>query len=146
VVDKRALAVDAWESLFRAQVTVMRHLSADFPKGDLSLQEYDVLFTLSKQPERQLRARDLGQEVLLTQSSVSRLIDRLARRGAVAKCADPGDGRGVIVRLTDKGFAQFRRAAASHMASIRRRVGNALSTEELVQLKELTEKLRLNCR
>ncbi|HEY9477542.1 MAG TPA: MarR family transcriptional regulator [Microbacteriaceae bacterium] len=139
---QRALAVQAWESLFRAQVSVMRQLAAEFPKGEISIAEYDVLFTLSTEPERQLRARDLGRNVLLTQPSVSRMTDRLVRRGLVSKCADPGDGRGVIVQLTDEGFAAFRRAAAAHIASIRKRVGGALTEDELVQLAELTDKLR----
>ena len=139
---QRALAVQAWESLFRAQVSVMRQLAAEFPKGEISIAEYDVLFTLSTEPERQLRARDLGRNVLLTQPSVSRMTDRLVRRGLVSKCADPGDGRGVIVQLTDEGFAAFRRAAAAHIASIRKRVGGALTEDELVQLTELTDKLR----
>ena len=139
---QRALAVQAWESLFRAQVSVMRQLAAEFPKGEISIAEYDVLFTLSTEPGRQLRARDLGRNVLLTQPSVSRMTDRLVRRGLVSKCADPGDGRGVIVQLTDEGFAAFRRAAAAHIASIRKRVGGALTEDELVQLAELTDKLR----
>jgi DNA-binding MarR family transcriptional regulator len=142
MAQQRVLAVRAWESLFRAQVSVMRHLAAEFPKGEISIAEYDVLFTLSTEPGRQLRARDLGRNVLLTQPSVSRMTDRLVRRGLVSKCADPGDGRGVIVQLTDEGFAAFRRAAAAHMVSIRKRVGGALTEDELVQLAELTDKLR----
>jgi hypothetical protein len=46
------------------------------------------------------------------------------------------------VQLSDEGFDVFRRAAASHMASIREAVGGALTPEELVQLTQLTEKLR----
>ena len=80
---QRALAVQAWESLFRAQVSVMRQLASEFPKGEISIAEYDVLFTLSTEPGRQLRARDLGRNVLLTQPSVSRMTDRLVRRGLV---------------------------------------------------------------
>ncbi|GAB3039591.1 MarR family transcriptional regulator [Parafrigoribacterium mesophilum] len=142
MAQERALAVKAWESLFRAQVTVMRRLAAEFPKGEVSLAEYDVLFTLSTQPGRRLRARDLGKHVLLTQPSVSRMTDRLVRRKLVSKCPDPGDGRGIIVQLSDEGFEVFRRAAATHMASIREAVGGALTAEELVQLTELTDKLR----
>lgn len=138
----RALAVKAWEALFRAQVAVMRQLAAEFPKGEVSIAEYDVLFTLSTQPDRSLRARDLGTHVLLTQPSVSRMTDRLVKRGLVSKCADPGDGRGIIVQLSDEGFEAFRRAAAAHMASITTRVGGALSESELLQLAELSDKLR----
>jgi DNA-binding MarR family transcriptional regulator len=81
-------AVVAWEALFRAQVSVVRYLTAEFPTGEISLNEYDVLFNLSTQPGRQLRLKDLNRHLLLTQPSVSRLVDRLAARGYLAKTHD----------------------------------------------------------
>jgi DNA-binding MarR family transcriptional regulator len=136
-------AISAWESLFRAQVTVMRSLSAEFPRdADLSLTEYDVLFTLSKQEDRSIRMRDLRRQMLLTQPSVSRLVDRLVERGLVSKCPEPDDGRGSLVRLTDAGYDLYRRCAVQHGRSIIDHVGGALSTSELEQLEALCNKLR----
>jgi DNA-binding MarR family transcriptional regulator len=142
-VSDKSLAVDAWESLFRAQVSVLRQLNSEFPSGELSFNEYDVLFNLARQPERRLRIRDLNRHLLLTQPSVSRLVDRLVQRELVTKESDPGDGRGTIVQLTDEGFALFRRVAVVHAESIRNRVGGILDADELRQLTVLTEKLRL---
>jgi DNA-binding MarR family transcriptional regulator len=139
----RAVAVAAWESLFRAQVAIMRSLAEDFPSREISMNEYDVMFNLSRQPERSIRLRELNKHVLLTQPSVSRLVDRLASRGYVHKHADPDDGRGAIVELTDAGFALFRRVAIDHMVSITSRVGDSLSTDELEQLTALCDRLRL---
>ena len=140
--DKTA-AVSAWEALFRAQVSVLRQLNVEFPAGDLSFNEYDVLFNLSRQPERKLRIRELNTHLLLTQPSVSRLVDRLVSKQLVRKTADPGDGRGTIVFLTDLGFEQFRRVVVSHAESIHRRMGG-LTTDELNTLTALSDKLRLN--
>jgi DNA-binding MarR family transcriptional regulator len=142
-VSNSAAAVTAWEALFRAQVSVMRYLNADFPSGDLSLNEYDVLFNLSRQPSRRLRIRDLNQHLLLTQPSVSRLIDRLAGRGLVTKTQDADDARGIIVELSDDGYELFRQVARGHIASINRRVGGTLTQGELTTLAELCDKLRL---
>lgn len=136
----RAASVTAWEALFRAQVAVIRKLNAEFP-DQLSLNEYDVLFNLSRQPERQLRIRDLNKHLLLTQPSVSRLVDRLAVRGLVRKSPDPGDGRGTIVALTDTGFDMFRAVAIPHSTSIHRHM-NVLTDDELATLTELCDKLR----
>jgi DNA-binding MarR family transcriptional regulator len=141
-VSEKSLAVDAWESLFRAQVSVLRQLNSEFPSGDLLFNEYDVLFNLSRQPERRLRLRDLNKHLLLTQPSVSRLVDRLVQRGLVVKVSDPGDGRGTIVCLTDDGYEQFKRVAVLHAESIRKRVGGALDEDELRQLARLSDKLR----
>ena len=101
-----------------------------------------MLFNLSRHEGRRLRIRDLNRHLLLTQPSVSRLVDRLLSRGLVTKETDPIDGRGTFVCLTDAGYEMFRRVAVSHSASITRHVGGALSTEELSQLRVLTDKLR----
>jgi DNA-binding MarR family transcriptional regulator len=141
-VKARINAVSAWESLFRAQVAVMRTLAAEFPTKDISFNEYDVLFNLSRQPDRELRMRDLNKHVLLTQPSVSRLIDRLVARGLVSKCPEPSDARGTVIRLTDDGYDMFRRVAVEHMKTITERVGGRLDAEELEQLAQLCDKLR----
>jgi DNA-binding MarR family transcriptional regulator len=141
-MSEKAIAVDAWESLFRAQVSVLRELNAVFPNEEVSFTEYDVLFNLSKLPGRQSRIRDLNSQLLLTQPSVSRMIDRLVERGYVEKLSDPGDARGRIVRLTDAGFRVFRRVGARHAEAIAQRVGGALSLDELTSLGALCDKLR----
>lgn len=142
-MNDRSATIAAWEALFRAQVSVLRQLNIEFPPGELSFNEYDVLFNLSRQPERQLRIRDLNTHLLLTQPSVSRLVDRLVAKRLVRKAPDPGDGRGTIVCLTDHGYEQFRQVAVTHAESIHRRM-STLTTEELNTLTELSDKLRLN--
>ena len=138
----RRLAVTAWEALFRAQVSVMRYLNSEFPTGELSLNEYDVLFNLSRQPGRQTRMRTLTDHLLISQPSISRLVDRLVARGLAEKVDDPSDARGVIVHLTDLGYASFVRVARGHMGSIYDRVGTNLTDDELRTLTELCDKLR----
>ncbi|MBF4463274.1 MULTISPECIES: MarR family winged helix-turn-helix transcriptional regulator [unclassified Rathayibacter] len=135
-------AVAAWESLFRAQVHVIRALNSEFPSKEISLNEYDVLFNLTRQPERRARLRDLNKHVLLTQPSVSRLIDRLVARGLVTKNEDPSDARGTVIEITDEGYAMFRRVALKHVETISDKVGSALDDEELDQLTLLCDKLR----
>ena len=139
---ERAITVAAWESLFRAQVTIMRALAAEFPSEIMSLNEYDVLFNITRAPQRRLRLKDLNRAVLITQPSVSRLVDRLASRGLVTKAHDPDDGRGTIVAITEEGFATFRRVAFSHMDAISRHVGPALDDGELRELIALCDRLR----
>jgi DNA-binding MarR family transcriptional regulator len=134
--------VRAWESLFRAQVTVLRQLGKEFPSGEISFNEYDVLFNLSRQEGRRLRIRDLSQHLLLTQPSVSRMVDRLVAKGFVTKEGDPLDGRGTFVCLTEDGYTLYLRVAVSHARSIDRHVGAALSTEELNTLRRLTDRIR----
>ncbi len=138
----KRLVVDAWEALFRAQVSVLRDINADFPDEQLTVMEYDVLFNLSKLPERSARPRDLNPLLLISQPSLSRMIDRLVERGLVTKRPDPDDRRGVVVTLTEAGFALFRRVAVVHSESIARRFGDRLHATELATLIQLAERLR----
>lgn len=138
----KSLAIEAWESLFRAQVSVLRQLNAEFPSSEISFTEYDVLLNLSRAAERRMRIRDLIPHLLLSQPSVSRLIDRLAARGLVEKLPDESDARGTIVALTAEGWELFKRVAVVHAESIAKRVGGALSPAELAQLAELCRRLR----
>jgi len=141
VSSKRA-AIDAWEALFRAQVAVLRDINREFPTELLSITEYDVLFNLSRLPERSARLRDLNQLLLLSQPSLSRLVDRLLARGLVAKCGAKDDGRGTVVTLTDAGYDLFRSVAVRHADAIHRRVGDALDDDELAVLERLSDRLR----
>jgi DNA-binding MarR family transcriptional regulator len=140
-VSDRSDAVDAWEALYRAQVAVLRQLRSEFPDGGTSITEYDVLFNLSRQPGHALRIRDLNKHLLLTQPSVSRLLDRLAAKGLVTKSGDPDDARGTVVTLTDAGLDEFRRVGTRHSQSIAAKM-SALTPDELRQLALLTDKLR----
>ena len=134
-------AVDTWESLYRAQVAVLRHLLAEFPDDEVSFTEYDVIFNLSRQPDHSLRLRDLHRHLLLSQPSVSRLVERLVARGLVVKRADPTDARGTIAQLTERGEEVFRRVGAQHARSIIARM-SVLSRSERARLAELADKLR----
>ncbi|PZE68294.1 MarR family transcriptional regulator [Curtobacterium sp. MCBD17_021] len=121
----------------------MRNLNTEFPSAEISFNEYDVCFNLSTQPGRRCRMRDLTGHLLLTQPSVSRLVDRLATKGIVEKQPDPTDARGVIVALTAHGYDVYRAVAVQHASTIAAQVGAGLDDAELRTLTELCTKLRV---
>jgi DNA-binding MarR family transcriptional regulator len=135
-------AAEAWESLFRAQVALMRRFQRDDVWGPLSIREYDVLFTLSRCPGRSARLKELGEGSLLTQPSLSRLVERLEADGLVTRGPVPDDARGVAVTLTAEGSRMQKEIGRRHVRTIARLVGGALDTDELATLRTLTDKLR----
>ncbi|MBN9212195.1 MAG: MarR family transcriptional regulator [Microbacterium sp. 71-36] len=137
----RRLAVRAWESLFRAQHEVFEDLRNDFEGTELSQAEYDVLLTVTRRRGMTARLRDVTANMLISQPSVSRLVERMVARGLLTKCADPEDGRGSLVTATEAGAAAFRQLAAAHATSIAERMAR-LDDAELTQLHALTAKLR----
>ncbi len=137
----RKLAQQAWESLFRAQHELFGEMAADFEGTELTQAEYDVLLTVTRAPEMTARLRDITAHMLISQPSVSRLVDRMVAHGLVAKCPDPDDGRGALIRATDAGARAFRVMATVHGRSIAERMSR-LDDDELRALYALTEKLR----
>lgn len=137
----RRLAIAAWESLFRAQHEVLGEISDDFTDDDLTQAEYDVMLTVARGDQGAARLRDVTANMLISQPSVSRLVDRMVVRGLITKCPDPQDGRGALVRATDVGLSAFRRVATRHGQSIAERM-SVLTDEELDQLRTITTKLR----
>ena len=134
------LANDAWEALLSAHARLMKQFAAEDIWQDLSMREYDVLYTLSKCREP-LRIGELHRHVLLSQPALSRMVDRLVERGLVERCADPSDGRGVRLSLTDTGRDKQREIGRRHARSVARAVTAELSPDELRQLATICWKL-----
>jgi len=134
------LANDAWESLLAAHAVLMKRFAAEDIWADVSMRQYDVLYTLSKCAEP-INLTELNRHVLLSQPALSRLVDRLAERGLVERCADPADGRGVRVSLTGDGRAVQRAIGRRHARGVARAMTAELSAAELAQLETICRKL-----
>ena len=140
MADRRHLANDAWEALLTAHAVVMKQFAAEDIWEDVSMREYDVLYTLSKCAEP-LRMTDLNRHVLLSQPALSRLVDRLAERGLLERGSDPADGRGVRLSLTDAGRAVQSAIGRRHARSVARAMTAGLTRAELAQLETICRKL-----
>lgn len=120
----------------------MRRLQADDIWHEVSMREYDVLFTLSRAPGRELRLRDLNEGMLMAQSSLSRLVDRLEVRRLVTRAVPSDDARGTLVRLTEEGARLQRETGLAHVRTIAEYVGLGLEPAELEELTALLDRLR----
>jgi len=134
------LANQAWEALLTAHAVLMKQFAAEDIWQDVSLREYDVLYTLSK-CDVPVRVGELHRHVLLSQPALSRLVDRLVDRGYVERRADPEDRRGVRLSLTEAGRDKQRQIGRRHARSVARAVTAAVDTDELRQLETICRKL-----
>lgn len=133
------LANEAWESLFTAHTVLMRGFLESDAWCDMTMRDYDVLYTLTKH-DRPVRLNELRDGVLLSQPALSRLIDRLVERGLVSRTPDPEDRRAVALELTEAGREMQRTAGRIHAADVSRRM-DVLDDDELTSLKTLCAKL-----
>ncbi len=127
------LANDAWEALLSAHARLMKQFAAEDTWQDLSMREYDVLYTLSKCREP-VRIGELHRHVLLSQPALSRMVDRLVERGLLERSPDPADGRGVRLSLTDAGRDTQHQIGRRHARSVARALTAELSPDDLRRL------------
>src|SRR5215204_700513 len=140
MASRTKIANEAWEALFRAQATIARELAAGDVWGELSPREYGVLYALSNAPSG-LRITELGNDVLLTQPGMSRLVARLETTGLVERVDDPEDGRACRIRLTEAGARAQRQVGVRHGLHVAETMTRTLSSEQLLQLRDLSRAL-----
>jgi DNA-binding MarR family transcriptional regulator len=134
------VASDAWEAMLSAHASLVKRFAADDVWEDITMREYDVLYTLSK-CEQPIRLAELNRHVLLSQPALSRMVDRLADRGFIDRQPDAADRRSLSLALTAAGRAKQRRIGRHHARSVAHAMLAALSPAELRQLEAICRKL-----
>ena len=110
-----------------------------FGRFGLTASAYNVLRILRGSPDGLARG-EIGQRMVNPSPDVTRLIDRLVRRGLVRRMGVRSDRRLSLARITEKGRALLDRAEAAN-AEQRALLASRLSEAEWRQLSELCEKV-----
>ncbi|GIU96172.1 MAG: MarR family transcriptional regulator [Gaiellaceae bacterium] len=139
---QQASSSDAFAGLLHAYARATRRLNALLlAEHDLTLSDYEVLLRLARAPGRRLRRVDLAEQVLLTASGITRLLDGLEAAGYVERGSCDTDRRVVYAVLTDAGLEKIRAAQRSHVAQVAELFAERLDQEETAELATLLRKL-----
>lgn len=133
----------AWQGFLRVHALLDRELDADLRRSHgLSGSTYDVLIQLGVAPRKRLRMTALSEQVLMSPSGVSRLVDGLERDGLVTRERSEDDARSFDVVLTPTGRARLKAANRAHLERARELFLDRLSDAQLQQLAEIWDALR----
>jgi DNA-binding MarR family transcriptional regulator len=133
----------AWRAFLRAHAAAVGRIERDLAavEPDLPLTWYDVLVALVGAPDRRLRLRELADEVLLSRSGLTRLVDRLEAAGLLHREPDPTDRRGAFAVLTESGYDALRRTWPSYARSIQEHFARHLSDDEATLLAQALDRI-----
>jgi DNA-binding MarR family transcriptional regulator len=131
-------STDLFANLSAAYSTLTRDLSATLvEKHGLTINDYACLLLLSRADESGMRRIDLANELRLSPSGITRLLDRLEDQGLVGKGECKEDARVSYAILTDAGLSKLKEAAPGHIEDIERQLADVLNEDEMRTLTDL---------
>ncbi|MCW2829704.1 MAG: MarR family transcriptional regulator [Aeromicrobium sp.] len=96
----------AEDAVIQLVLAIGRRFRARLDGDTVDPSQAALLHTLKCRGE--MRLGDLADAMRLDASTVSRHVQQLGERGCIDRCADPDDGRALIIRLSDAGAASLR--------------------------------------
>jgi DNA-binding MarR family transcriptional regulator len=131
----------AWLSLVRTHARLWDLVEAQMrnPHG-LTMARYDVLAQLVNAGGR-LGLSDLASAIMLSQSGLSKLLDRMEAAGLVRRDPDPRDARSAFAAITPTGRSLARQARQGHHDFLQRAFGDALDDRDLADLTRVMSRI-----
>ena len=130
--------IHLWLLLWKASRSVEAHALESVARFGMGVSDFGVLEALlHKGP---LTVKQLGEKVLLTSGSMTAAVDRLIKRGLVARGDDAKDRRARIISLTDAGKETISQAFTQHRLALERAV-SGFSQQERVEILPLLRRL-----
>jgi len=107
---------------------------------DLSATQYNVLRILRGAPEG-LACGEIGNRMITRDPDITRLLDRLEKRGLISRCREERDRRTVMTRITSEGLKLLARLDEPMQAAHRKQLGH-LGRQRLQALSDLLNTAR----
>jgi len=130
----------AFLELARTTDMLSRGLVRILKTEDLSPTQYNVLRILRGTPEG-LPCGEIAARMITRDPDVTRLLDRLEKRGLISRCRETEDRRMVMARITPEGLKVLGRLDTPVVETHRKQMGH-LGKERLRALAELLDAAR----
>jgi len=127
-----------WRRFMSTNTRLMERLDHDLQeRSHLSITDFEILSTLSREPSQRIRMSDLATVVLVSRSRLTYRIDRLTKVGLVTREECDLDKRGMWAILTRKGKNTLAKATPGYAADIHNRFLAHLDADAIVLLNNL---------
>ena len=131
----------AWLALVRNHARLWEQVEAQMRRDSgLTMARYDVLAHLDLAGGR-LGLSELATAILLSQSGLSKLLDRMEAADLVRRDPDPRDARAAFAAITPRGQSLVRKARDSHHEFLRQTFAAALDEADLADLARIMDRI-----
>ena len=123
-----------------ASVRLREQAEAAAAEGGITGQQYNVLRILRGARPAGLPRCDIGKRTIERAPDLTRIIDRLAKEGLVARARSEADARLSVTRITRKGLAVLERVDP-HIEALHRAIAARIGERDARTLTRICERL-----
>jgi DNA-binding MarR family transcriptional regulator len=133
----------AWRTYIETVTDLATALETDLAPTGLTTGDYQVLVYLSEAEAHSVRMCDLAGMLQLSPSGLTRRLDGLVKAGWVERRGSDTDRRVMLAVLTGAGLQKLVDAAPVHVDSVRRRMIDLLTEDELQSIASVFTKIKV---
>ena len=132
----------AWRGFVTTAAELHRAIESDLAQFGIDGGDYQLLAMLSEAPEHRMQLCELAEILRLSRSGLTRRMEGVVKAKFVERVSDESDRRTAYAYLTDKGYTFLKKIAPAHVKSVRNRLIDHLSENEIKAFGTAFSKIR----
>jgi DNA-binding MarR family transcriptional regulator len=131
-----------WRLFLRTYSFLVQKMEKDLEEANMRpLPWIEVLAVIDDAPIKALRMSEIAEQVVLSRSGLTRLVDRLEDKGYLERICCPKDKRGMYAQITKKGGKALKDSGSIYRESILEHFSKHLKAEESAHLEKILNRL-----
>ncbi|NEA31919.1 MarR family transcriptional regulator [Streptomyces sp. SID13031] len=128
----------AWRAFIAAQRVVNGRIEQQLQRdAGMPHTYFEILVRLADATDGRLRMSELAVSTLGSRSRLSHAVNRLEKVGWVRREGIESDRRGQVAIITEEGRQKLKDTAPGHVEAVRQAVFDALTSEQVDQLRDI---------
>jgi len=140
--DIQSVRAKSYFSFLATASWIEKRIKVALKPYNLTHAQLNALYILVQNHPRPLPANAIKEKILVSNPDVSRLLDRLVKKGLVDREICPENRRKVNISVTESGIELFHKAHFKAKKAVMNYFEEQITEDEAVELKKILNKMR----
>ena len=142
MAENNSIQTSAYFNLLKTGSWIEERIKEILKPFELTHAQLNALYILMENDPSPLSASELKNEILVSNPDVTRLLDRLVKKGYVIREACPENRRKIDISLTGSGRELFREADGAARQAVGNFFEDKITVKEATELRKILRKIR----
>ena len=142
MAENNSIQTSAYFNLLKTGSWIEERMKEILKPFELTHAQLNALYILMENDPSPLSASELKNEILVSNPDVTRLLDRLVKKGYVIREACPENRRKIDISLTGSGRELFREADGAARQAVGNFFEDKITVKEATELRKILRKIR----